>query len=65
MIMFMLIGGMIMLMLGFLGEYDWRLYDNTKNFPTFIVAEQPVQEGTSQQAPTPPLRLAESTPEEP
>lgn len=37
MIMVMVIGGIIMTMLGILGEYIWRIYDNSKDFPLFIV----------------------------
>lgn len=37
MIMVMLIGGIIMVMLGVIGEYVWRIYDNLRDFPTFIV----------------------------
>lgn len=39
MIIVMVIGGIIMLMLGIIGEYIWRIYDNTKDFPLFIVDE--------------------------
>ena len=35
----MIIGGMIMLMLGVIGEYLWRIYDNLKDFPLFIIKE--------------------------
>ncbi len=40
MIVSMIIGGIIMTMLGVLGEYIWRIYDNTKSFPFFIVDEK-------------------------
>ena len=40
MIMVMLIGGIIMTMLGVLGEYIWRIYDNIKEFPLFIVDKE-------------------------
>lgn len=39
MVMLMVIGGIIMSMLGLIGEYLWRIYDNTRDFPLFIVAE--------------------------
>ncbi len=39
MIMLMVIGGMILLMLGVIGEYIWRIYDNSKDFPHFLVQE--------------------------
>lgn len=41
MIIQMVIGGMIMLMLGIIGEYVVRVYDNLKDFPLFIVEESP------------------------
>ncbi len=37
MIMSMMIGGFLMIMLGVIGEYIWRIYDNLKDFPLFIV----------------------------
>jgi len=37
MIMLMFIGGILMVMLGVIGEYLWRIYDNLKDFPLFIV----------------------------
>ncbi len=40
MIMLMIVGGMIMTMLGVLGEYIWRIYDNLKDFPLFIVEKK-------------------------
>jgi len=33
----MLIGGVVMIMLGVIGEYIWRIYDNLRDFPLFIV----------------------------
>lgn len=40
MIMLLIVGGMIMIMLGVIGEYIWRIYDNTRDFPLFIVDEK-------------------------
>ncbi len=40
MIIIMIIGGIIMTMLGILGEYIWRIYNNSKNYPAFIVDEE-------------------------
>lgn len=40
MIMLMIIGGMIMIMLGVIGEYIWRIYDNQRDFPLFIVEKE-------------------------
>lgn len=37
MILLLIIGGLIMLMLGVLGEYVWRIYDEIKNRPNYIV----------------------------
>lgn len=36
-ILLLLIGGIIMLMLGVIGEYVWRIYDETKKRPNFLV----------------------------
>jgi polyisoprenyl-phosphate glycosyltransferase len=38
-ILLLLIGGMIMLMLGVIGEYMWRIYDETRKRPTYIIKE--------------------------
>lgn len=37
MILVMMIGGALMVMLGMIGEYIWRIYDNQRGFPRFIV----------------------------
>jgi len=37
MIVLMFIGGILMIMLGVIGEYVWRIYDDLKGFPPFIV----------------------------
>jgi dolichol-phosphate mannosyltransferase len=37
MILLLVIGGLIMLMLGILGEYIWRIFDEVKNRPNYIV----------------------------
>ena len=39
MIMLMVVGGIIMTMLGVIGEYIWRIYDNQRDFPLFVVSE--------------------------
>jgi len=36
----LVMGGMIMLILGIIGEYIWRVYDNLKDFPLFIIDEK-------------------------
>jgi dolichol-phosphate mannosyltransferase len=40
MIVQLVMGGMIMLILGIIGEYIWRVYDNLKDFPLFIIDEK-------------------------
>jgi polyisoprenyl-phosphate glycosyltransferase len=37
MVITMIIGGVLMIMLGVIGEYIWRIYDNLKSFPVYIV----------------------------
>jgi dolichol-phosphate mannosyltransferase len=37
MVITMLIGGMLMIMLGVIGEYVWRIYDNSREFPLYII----------------------------
>lgn len=40
MILLLIIGGLIMLMLGVLGEYIWRIYDEIKGRPIYIVDKE-------------------------
>lgn len=40
MIVLLIIGGLIMLMLGILGEYIWRIFDEIKKRPTYIIKEE-------------------------
>ena len=40
MILILLIGGMLMLMMGIMGEYVWRIYDQLKKRPNYIVEEE-------------------------
>jgi dolichol-phosphate mannosyltransferase len=40
MILILLIGGMIMLMLGIIGEYIWRIYDEVRNRKVYIIQEK-------------------------
>ncbi len=42
MIVSMIIGGILMIMLGVIGEYIWRIYDNLREFPLFIIDPRPV-----------------------
>lgn len=47
MILLLMIGGLIMIMLGIIGEYVWRIYDETRHRPVYIVKHKyglPVQE---------------------
>lgn len=37
MILILIIGGVIMLMLGIIGEYIWRIYDEVKRKPNYVV----------------------------
>ena len=39
-ILILIIGGLIMLMLGIIGEYVWRIYDETKQRPEYIIKEK-------------------------
>jgi dolichol-phosphate mannosyltransferase len=39
MILILLIGGVIMLMLGIIGEYIWRIYDEVRNREVYIIQE--------------------------
>ena len=40
MILLLIIGGMIMLMLGIMGEYVWRIYDQLKERPHYVIEEE-------------------------
>jgi glycosyltransferase involved in cell wall biosynthesis len=40
MILLLVIGGLIMVMLGVLGEYIWRIYDEVKQRPVYIVDKE-------------------------
>lgn len=40
MILILIIGGLIMLMLGVLGEYIWRIFDEVKKRPEYIIQDQ-------------------------
>lgn len=40
MIAVMIVGGMIMLMLGIIGEYIWRIYDEVRKKPNFIIRDR-------------------------
>lgn len=40
MILLLVIGGLIMVMLGVLGEYIWRIFDEVKHRPNYIIKEK-------------------------
>lgn len=40
MILILIIGGLIMLMLGIIGEYVWRTYDETRKRPIYIIKDK-------------------------
>jgi dolichol-phosphate mannosyltransferase len=37
MILILVIGGVLMLMLGIIGEYVWRIYDEVRGKPNYVV----------------------------
>jgi len=39
-ILILVIGGIVMLMLGVIGEYLWRIYDETRKRPLYIIKEE-------------------------
>jgi glycosyltransferase involved in cell wall biosynthesis len=41
----MLMGGILMIMLGIIGEYIWRIHDNLRDFPLFIVETKSMSGG--------------------
>ncbi len=44
MILILIIGGLIMLMLGIIGEYVWRTYDETRKRPIYIIKDKLVKD---------------------
>jgi dolichol-phosphate mannosyltransferase len=40
MVLILIIGGLIMLMLGLIGEYIWRIYDETRKRPIYIIKDK-------------------------
>jgi dolichol-phosphate mannosyltransferase len=40
MIVILIIGGLIMVMLGIIGEYMWRIYDETRKRPLYVVKQR-------------------------
>jgi dolichol-phosphate mannosyltransferase len=37
MILLLVIGGVIMVMLGIIGEYVWRIYDEVRGKPNYVI----------------------------
>lgn len=53
MVTLLIVGGLIMMMLGIIGEYVWRIYDDVKERPLYIVERQlPMSGSRSSQHPT-------------
>ncbi|PWA03891.1 glycosyltransferase family 2 protein [Flavobacterium psychrotolerans] len=44
MIIILIIGGLIMLMLGIIGEYMWRTYDETRKRPLYIIKDKYIKD---------------------
>lgn len=44
MILLLIIGGLLMLMLGIIGEYVWRTYDETRKRPVYIIKDKFIKE---------------------
>jgi dolichol-phosphate mannosyltransferase len=40
MIVILVVGGCLMLMLGVIGEYVWRIYDEVRGKPSYVVREK-------------------------
>ncbi|MEY2629369.1 MAG: hypothetical protein RLZZ469_264 [Bacteroidota bacterium] len=47
MILILIIGGLIMLMLGIIGEYVWRTYDETRKRPLYIIKDKLAKDETT------------------
>lgn len=47
MILILIIGGLIMLMLGIIGEYVWRTYDETRKRPLYIIKDKLTKDETT------------------
>lgn len=53
MVTILIVGGLIMMMLGIIGEYLWRIYDDIKKRPLYIVEQQlPLSASNPSQFPT-------------
>jgi dolichol-phosphate mannosyltransferase len=39
MVLLLLIGGLIMIMLGLIGEYVWRIFDEVKKRPQYFIKD--------------------------
>ncbi|WP_295338784.1 glycosyltransferase family 2 protein [Flavobacterium sp.] len=47
MILILIVGGLIMLMLGIIGEYVWRTYDETRKRPLYIIKDKFIKDETN------------------
>jgi dolichol-phosphate mannosyltransferase len=39
MMIILIVGGLLMIMLGIIGEYIWRIYDEVKYKPNYIIKD--------------------------
>ena len=51
MVTLLIVGGLIMMMLGIIGEYLWRIYDDVKERPLYLVERQLPMSGSHQSQP--------------
>ena len=40
MIVTLIVGGLIMVMLGIIGEYIWRIYDEVRKKPNYVIRDK-------------------------
>jgi dolichol-phosphate mannosyltransferase len=40
MVLILFVGGLIMVMLGVIGEYIWRIYEEVRKRPNFVIREK-------------------------
>ncbi|APW36533.1 hypothetical protein RD110_04360 [Rhodoferax koreense] len=56
----LIVGGLIMMMLGVVGEYLWRIYDDVKQRPLYIVEKAVISDTSLAHAPLADVRVAGS-----
>ncbi len=61
----LIVGGLIMMMLGVVGEYIWRIYDDVKQRPLYIVEKAVTADARSAHVPLADSHVAGSYPVEP